>query len=404
MFGLMKRPPRLPYCGTCKTMGERYGQSTRMLLNHDTVFLAELLLEYGKVPEWSSAYHSFNCLSKPKDADIPVALDFAAAATIVLTHYRVEDHRMDSGKRRWRFASRMLSPSYLKASARLRKWDFPMDALARTLQTQAEREAHPQSLAHVAEPTAEATAMFFENGARVAGRIDLSEMMRRVGHRFGFLIYALDAWEDKARDEKRGDFNPLLSIPGVDAKAEILAAAADVEREIPRAIAMRLRANVEERLGMRPRVLMHRCKKSMRERWKDAVALARAIRQREGALIFAAGCVAAFLVPHHMRSADSLKHGLGLAMNLMALGAVLSSAIPPPPPSGGGAPSGGGHGAYRPNVAIPSGGRSGSSCGCCGNTCKCCCIGDCCAEGCCDACGSCGECGSCCDCCSGCDC
>ncbi len=45
MFGLMKRPPREPYCGTCKTMGERYGQKTRLLLNHDTVFLAELLLE-----------------------------------------------------------------------------------------------------------------------------------------------------------------------------------------------------------------------------------------------------------------------------------------------------------------------------------------------------------------------
>jgi hypothetical protein len=208
-------------------------------------------------------------------------------------------------------------------------------------------------------------------------------MMHRVGHRFGFLIYALDAWEDRARDEKRGDFNPLLSIPGVDAKAEILAATADLERDIPPALALRLRANVEERLGMRPRVLMHRCRKRMREQWKDAVALARSLRRQEGALVFGAGCVAAFLVPHHMRSADSLRHGLGLAMNLMALGAVLNSALPPPPPP-----------PPQPHVAVPPG-QTGSSCG---NCCNCCCVGDCCAEGCCDACGSCG------DCCSGCDC
>jgi hypothetical protein len=400
MFGLMKRPPRLPYCGTCKTMGERYGQSARMLLNHDTVFLAELLLEFGDTPEWSNAYRSFNCLSMPKAADIPAALDFSAAATIVLTHYRVEDHRVDSGKRRWAWASRLLSPSYRKAVARLRDWDFPMDALTRILATQSQREAQAESFAHVAEPTAEATGMFFENGARVIGRSDLGDMMHRIGHRFGFLIYALDAWEDRARDEKLGNFNPLLSIPSVDAKAEILAATADIEGDIPPALAMRLRANVEERLGMRPRVLMHRCKKSIRERWKDAVGLARSIRKKEGGLIFAAGCVAAYLVPHHMRSADSLHHGLGLAMNLMALGTVVNSAMPPPPPPSGAPPS---HGPYRPNVAIPTGSsgmRSNSGCGsggCC-NTCNCCCAGECCAEGCCDACGSCG------DCCSGCDC
>ena len=390
MFGLMKGPPRLPYCGTCKTIGQRYGQRSRVLLNHDAVFLAELLLEYerledGKAPEWSNAYRSFNCMAKPKAADIPAALDFAAAATIVLTHYRVEDHRVDSGKRIWAYASRLLSPSYLKAAARLRDWDFPMDALDRILATQREREANPQSLAQVAEPTAEATGMFFENGARVGGRADLSGRMHRIGHRFGYLIYSLDAWEDRARDEKRGDFNPLLRIPGVDAKGEILAATADLEQELPVALARRLRANVEERLGMRPRVLMHRCRKSIRERWKDAVALARSLRRKEGALIFAAGCVAAFLVPHQMRSADSLRHGLGLGMNLMALGAVLSSAVPPPPPPP--------H--PHPHVAVPPGNTGRSSCG---NCCNCCCVGDCCAEGCGDACCNCGEC------CSGCDC
>jgi len=396
----MKRPPRLPYCGTCKTMGERYGQQTRLLLNHDTVFLAELLLEYGGTPEWSQAYRSFNCMSMPKNGDIPVAFDFAAAATIVLAHHRVEDQRIDSGKRRWAFVSGLLSPSYRKATAMLRAWDFPLDDLTRMLASQSEREAHLESISQVAEPTAAATGIFFQHGARVIGRADMAEAMYRAGHRFGFLIYALDAWEDRARDEKRGDFNPLLKLPNVDARAEILAATADLEREIPPAIALRLRANVEERLGLRPRVLTHRCRKTIRERWKDAVALARSIRQKEGVIVFAAGCVAAYLVPHQMRSADSLRHGLGLGLNLMALGAVLSSAAPPPPPPPG--PSG-----YQPHVAIPPGSTSGfrssgggSGCCNCGSCTQCCCTAECCSEGCCDACSSCGDCGDCCSSCS----
>lgn len=390
----MKRAPRLPYCGTCKTMGKRYGQRTRMLLNHDTVFLAELLLECGGSPEWSGAYRSFNCMAMPKESDVPLAFDFAAAATVVLAHYRVEDHRLDSGKPHWRMISRLLSPSFRKAVARLRSWNFPVEELARVLATQDEREALPESLAHVAEPTAEATALFFENGARVVGREDLSSKMRRMGHRFGLLIYTLDAFEDRAKDERRGEFNPLLAFANLDARAEILGATSDLEREISQSLGMRLRANVEERLGMRPRVLTHRCRKGLRERWSDAVALARSLRQKEGALTFAAACVVAFLVPHQMRSAESLRHGLGLSLNLIALGAVLSSAVPPPPPPP--PPTG----AYNPNVAIPPGsmGRRGSGCGGFGNCCSWCCTAECCAEGCCDACCSCG------DCCTGCDC
>ena len=54
MFGLMrsrscalgpdeKLRRRLHYCGTCKSIGSRYGQSARLLLNFDSVFAAEVL-------------------------------------------------------------------------------------------------------------------------------------------------------------------------------------------------------------------------------------------------------------------------------------------------------------------------------------------------------------------------
>lgn len=392
MFGLMRRAPRLPYCGTCKTLGASYGQATRLLLNHDTVFLAELLLAHSAAPEWSSAHRSFNCLTMPKAGESPVALEFAAAATIALAHYRVIDHRADSRQTRWDWAARLLSPSYRRAAARLRDWGFPVAKLAEILDTQVAREANPESLAHVAEPTALATALFFSHGARVVGREDLSESMHRIGHRFGFLIYALDAFEDRERDAKRGDFNPLLALSGVDARAEILSAVTDLERELPADLAHRLRTNVEERLGMRLRVLHYRCRKTVRERWSDAKEFARSMREREaggvakGALVFGSAAVVAFAFPHQVRSAESWRHALGLTMNLIAVGGVfaMASAVPPPLP-------GPGPGIPTPQVATPpkSGGCGCGSCCCdpCSEcSCDCCCEGCCCEGCCCDSC------------------
>ena len=90
MFGLMraktcgmsveeKRFRRVNYCGTCKTIGSIYGQKSRLLLNHDTVFLAEILtaLNSENVADWQKSYQSYNCLNLPKN-EMPIALEFAA--------------------------------------------------------------------------------------------------------------------------------------------------------------------------------------------------------------------------------------------------------------------------------------------------------------------------------------
>jgi hypothetical protein len=380
MFGVMRRAPRLPYCGTCKTLGSVYGQRTRMLLNHDTVFLAELMMEASREPEWSRAYRSFNCMSLPKRGEaLPVALDFAAATTIVLANFKIADHAEDTGRSWWRWAARMISPSYRKAAARLRAWEFPLAEVEGVLATQTAREQRANSLAEVAEPTAKSTGLFFAHGARL---VDTDvERFERIGERFGYLVYVLDAFEDRARDARSGAFNPLLKFPEIDARAEILAATAELERDLPQHLAHRLRVNVEERLGMRPRVLARNCKKPLRERWRDAKAFARSMREREhagvlkGSLVFATVTIAAFLIPHHVRGAESWRHMLGLGMNLMAAGSLLAFADAAPPPG-------------PEQAAAPAKKSCFSGCDC--SSCAC--------DGCGDCCGACCECGSCCDC------
>jgi hypothetical protein len=360
MFGLMKRADRLAYCGSCKTIGAMYGQRSRLLLNHDMVFLAELLL--GE-PEWGPAHRSFNCMAMPKEH--PRALQYAATAAVVLAHFQIDDQIADSGKRRWKAARRFFSPAYRKAASDLRASGFPLDEMAATLATQKAREARAASLKDVAEPTARATEMVFAHG---------EPELASIGRRFGFLVYVLDAWEDRARDAKSGDFNALLAFPEIDGKAEILATAASLEKDLPVHLAERLRTNVEEKLGMRMRIVHGACKKSVRARWTSAVEFARSMKEREragflkGAAVLATVSVLAFFAPHPIRSAESWKQCFGLVMNLMAFGAVFAT-VPVPETPG------------TPEK------KSGfwSSCGnCCCNSCDC---GDCCCD-----------CGSCCDC------
>lgn len=385
----MRRAERLPYCGTCKTLGARYGQRTRALLNHDSVFLAELLLHFGGDPQWDYAYRSFNCLTLPKtNTSVPLPLEYAAAVTVLLARHHIADQQADTSQMRWRIAASMLSPAWRRAAARLRTWRFPIDTVEAVLGTQRAREAAAESLEDVAEPTATATALVFSHGACMIGRSDLVDSMHRLGHRFGYLVYLLDAFEDLEKDRRCGQFNPLLAFPQTPLREEILAATAELESLLPPAFAVRLRNNVEERLGLRFRVLRHHCVSASRPRWRQAADTARSIRSREqarglkAAAILASAAGIAFLFPHQARQAESWRQCMGAALNVMAIAATFS-ASPPPPPVPPPLPAG----MRKPRTGF-------SWCCCDGGCCDGCDCGDC---GCCDSC----DCGSCC---SSCDC
>jgi hypothetical protein len=364
MFGLMKRAGRLAYCGSCKTIGAIYGQRARLVLNHDMVFLAELLMAHSGEPEWGPAHRSFNCMAMPKEH--PRALRYAATAAVALAHFQIEDQLVDSNRWRWRALTRVFSSSYRRAAAELRTAGFPLDEMTAMLGTQAERERRAASLGDVAEPTARATEMVFAHG-------DLK--LASIGRRFGFLVYVLDAWEDRAEDARSGDFNALLAFPSIDGRAEILSAVESIEKDLPPHLAVRLRVNVEERLGMRMRVFDGACRKPARERWKSAVEFARSMKAREragllkGAAVLATVSVLAFLAPHQIRSAESWRQCFGLPLNLMAAGALFAT-VPTPEPE---------------TPAKPGQGSSWCDCcDCCGCSCEFC---ECCSE-----CGSCSDC------------
>jgi hypothetical protein len=229
MFGLMRpaschrKVPesryrrRLHYCGTCKAIGKLYGHRYRLLLNHDTVFLAEMLSvwtgEDAALGEWDAALQSHNCLRTPERT--PLCLEYAATATLLLGDFKLLDHAADSRNRFWRWLHSRCSPEFRAAAERLDRWGFPTAELRDILASQQDRERRvwgnsdppADRMRFLAEPTARATALFFQHGARLTGRPE--DAAAEMGSAFGTLVYVLDAVADFEKDAREGSFNAV---------------------------------------------------------------------------------------------------------------------------------------------------------------------------------------------------
>ncbi len=265
MFGLMRAKGtdrelwRKHYCGTCKTIGRDYGQQARLLVNHDFVFLSELLTGADDAHFSLPAYEPRTCATLPAQTDVPPLLRYISACTLLLTEYKIEDHALDSAKRRWHLARRLFSKRFRKARRQLQDFGFPLADLDRILSRQSAIEAgqafapgqNPiDQINRAAEPTAQATALVFRHGAIIArSNHDLAD----IGLAFGRLIYWLDAYEDYHRDQRTGSFNPIrlhaMSLP--DAAAEIRRQSRSLASSLPTEFAPRLEANVERKLQNR---------------------------------------------------------------------------------------------------------------------------------------------------------
>jgi cell wall-associated NlpC family hydrolase len=396
MFGLMRansciehssqqwRAWRNQYCGTCKTIGARYGQRARIVLNHDTVFLAELLNALGDPVSWNSAYRSFNCLSMPsRIEEMPATLRYAAAATLTLAEFKVADHVEDTGRPRWRLAARAFRRPFERAQTDLSALGFPLPRLETVLAQQQDREQTGETLEDFAYPTAAATALFFEHGATVAGLgPHLAPVLANLGRSFGALAYLLDAFQDFERDRATGSFNAIAASGQTQRSSAIPKIEALVESfchnlaDVPLApgdaagFASRLRSNVQRQLGRRlPVCVPLEPRVSISARWSASWEFARRISAGRASFTVAVVAVVAFLVPSHSRAAATPGECLSLGFNLMALSSVFAMAV----------------------TARAKDPKSKKSCGCCDWI-----DGDCC---------DCADCGGCCECCGGgCDC
>lgn len=434
MFGLMKAKKcgmsedekhfrRVNYCGTCKTIGSLYGQKSRLLLNHDTVFLAEILsaLSDENVRDWQKSYQSYNCLSLPK-SEMPLSLQFAATTNIILTEFKLADHIADEGKRRYKLARNAFSKEFQTAEKLLSAWNFPLDEVKTILESQNLRETAENSLEELAFPTAQTTAIFFREGVKKIGKNALGKLAFEIGFNFGKLVYLLDAFEDYEKDFHAKQFNAFRAAFGLtgeklnaDAKRKISAVLFAVESEISFKInelpiaenqktlfISRLSQNLQRKLKMALPILnakevcVPKPAQTFAQRWQNAAEKARNLAYRYGwqmPLVFLFVFAFALAAPAQSREAKSARECFDLSFNLMFLGAIFASVLAFPKTllmQNPGKPG-------RKAQQLADGANDGGAAeGCC-DTCECCCCGcdscDCCS-GCCDNCG----CDGCCDC------
>ena len=449
-------------------MGRLYGQRSRFLLNNDAVFLGELLS--GLTPEapgtetWASSYQSYNCLSLPTtDEEMPLSLQIAASATLVMSEFKVADQITDGGSKVWGAALRVYSQGFQDASARLQGWGFPVREMWDWYALQNRREAEAQSrgtegevteaLDLLSEPTGTVTGLVFRHGAVTVGAAsEVQETLDRIGLAFGRLVYTLDALEDYEKDLRQGEFNALQAVYGLteptlsdevwDAAGDYLHNLADRIRKdlhtlpLPQGqaakYASRLETNLRARLGETETASCATTKalvasRTLKERWKSAVELARSLDTgRESAphglerlvapFAFAGVTLTALLAPRLAMEASSSKECLGLAFNLMFFGAALTALVQAPkrliparfsadgnPPPGGETPTGIPRSRTTRVQRVKRVRAPGSCCCDCSggcDDCMCCCQGIECGECCCS--GGCDLCSGGCDCCSSC--
>jgi hypothetical protein len=193
-------------------MGRLYGQPSRLLLNYDAVFLGELLTAL-KPTAFTAAYVSKNCFHLPAPTEMPLALQYAATANVLLAEFKLRDHVTDSRSVKAKLALRSLSGAFDRAQKQLTIWRFPLEKVRQLLHSQATRERDSLvTLPRVVEPTATATSLVFAHGADLVGAdAAVKENMARLGESFGRIAYLADAMQDQIEDAKTGDFNALTA-------------------------------------------------------------------------------------------------------------------------------------------------------------------------------------------------
>lgn len=372
MFGLMRAKKcgmseaekdfrRLNYCGTCKTTGALYGQKARFLLNHDAVFLAEILsaLSGENVKDWEKSYQSFNCLKLPEN-EMPKSLQFAATTSVILLEFKLADHVADEKKKRYRWARKAFSEEFQKAEKLLKSRNFPLDEIRDILQTQEARESAnggknaADFLSDLAAPTAATTAIFFSEGAKQIGKSELQNSAYALGFAFGKLIYLLDAFEDYERDFRANQFNALRAAFNLEddrispaAKRQTVSILRGLETEIGEKInelpiaenqkplfISRLAGNLQRKLETdlpvvkTKKVCAPKPRRTFKRRWRNASEKARVLARHyswQMPLVFLFVFAFALLAPARIGEAKSARECFDLSFNLMFLGTIFGA-------------------------------------------------------------------------------
>jgi len=220
---------RATYCGLCQTMRRRCGLLAPMVLNFDFTFLA-ILLAPG---EGERLRHRCRCHIPPFRrrcmCEQSAALELAADESVILAYWQLRDKVRDESFVRGlpaRSFSTFLYPCYCRAARRQPEFERLVFRQLEKLH-RLEDDTCPSI-----DRTADAFAPLLQGAAPKTGDVGRDRAMEQLLYHLGRWIYLIDAWEDRARDEKSGAYNPFLAAGADKERASFLlyASLSEVEK------------------------------------------------------------------------------------------------------------------------------------------------------------------------------
>ena len=203
------------YCGMCMDLKEHYGQTGRLTLSYDTVFLALLLTSLYE-PE--DSVRKIRCAVHPVEKHTTRQNPYTCYASdigIILSYYScLDDWNDEKDPKKRLFAALIKSKSEKACSLYPEKAAVIRDKLSDLNELERKARSGDDPVLSPAALLDEAGSIFGNLLAEVFDfRKDTwSAALRRVGFNLGKFIYILDAYDDLEKDEKNGSFNPLLGM------------------------------------------------------------------------------------------------------------------------------------------------------------------------------------------------
>lgn len=194
------------YCGLCHALKRQFGTMARNLISYDFTFLAMLLWEPEQIPRRAHARCIASPIRKKGIYDSAPVLDYCAAASVILSWWRIKDTIQDERTlrvHRDRMLAILLKSAYNKASRM--NVAFKETVVKNLEELNALEQSPGVSVDACADKFAritEALSLYVPTEARL-------RPLKQVLYHIGRYIYIIDAFDDLDEDIKAQRFNPI---------------------------------------------------------------------------------------------------------------------------------------------------------------------------------------------------
>ncbi len=204
------------YCGLCRAMGRVTGQTSRLTLNYEFVFLTAVrMLLAGVTPEYKKGRCAVHPVKARSIAAFCPETEYAAAVSALLASGKAQDDRFDE-KGLKRLCAVLVTPYFSAISRRAghalgETSEESASVVAESLfEVRTLEEQGCESVDLLAEAFGKLTSHIFAAGFDGAE----ARIAREVGRGTGRFIYVADALDDLVSDVKKGSFNPIAALYG----------------------------------------------------------------------------------------------------------------------------------------------------------------------------------------------